>query len=179
MTAELRELRPEDADALRAFFTDVPSDDRTFFKEDISDAARAAERWIAEQRSVRRLAFEEDGAVVAFAALSPGVERTSHVADLRLVVARQARGQGLGRALARRMLLEAVEHGFTKVTVDIASENEGAIRMFRELGFQPEALLRDQLCDPNGRLHDIVVLAHAVDQQWSGMLTGGLDGALS
>jgi ribosomal protein S18 acetylase RimI-like enzyme len=179
MTAELRELRPEDADALRGFFADVPSDDRTFFKEDISDAARAAERWIAEQRSVRRLAFEDDGAVVAFAALSPGVERTSHVADLRLVVAPQARGRSLGRTLARRMLLEAVEHGFRKVTVDIASENAGAIRMFRELGFQPEALLRDQLCDPNGRLHDVVVLAHAVDEQWSGMVTGGIGGALS
>jgi ribosomal protein S18 acetylase RimI-like enzyme len=179
MTAELRELRPEDADGLRGFFTDVPSEDRTFFKEDISDATRAAGRWIAERGSVRRVAFDGDGAVVAFATLSPGVERTSHVADLRLVVAPQARGRGLGRALARQMLLEAVEHGFRKVTIDIASENAGAIRMFRELGFQPEALLRDQLCDPDGGLHDIVVLAHAVDEQWSGMVTGGIDGALS
>jgi len=70
MTAELRELRPEDSDALRGFFADVPSDDRTFFKEDISDAARAGERWIAEQRSVRRLSFEGDGAVVAFHAVA-------------------------------------------------------------------------------------------------------------
>jgi L-amino acid N-acyltransferase YncA len=178
MTTDVREMRREDADALARFFTDVPADDRTFFKEDITDARAVAARWIADERSVRRLAFDDDGDVIAFAALSPGVERTSHVADLRLVVAARARGHGIGRTMARGMLLEAVKHGFRKVTVDIAAENEAAIRMFRELGFQPEALLRDQLCDPGGELHDIVVLAHAVDAQWSGMLTAGIDEAV-
>jgi L-amino acid N-acyltransferase YncA len=178
MTIDLREMRPADAEALRQFFADTPADDRTFFKEDISDARAVADRWIADELSIRRLSFD-DGAVVAFAALSPGVERMSHVADLRLVVAGRARGRGLGRTVARRMLVEAVEQGFKKVTVDIAAENEGAIRMFQELGFQPEALLRDHLCDPSGELHDLVVLAHAVNEQWSGMLTAGIDGALA
>jgi ribosomal protein S18 acetylase RimI-like enzyme len=178
MNIDVREMRPEDAQALRRFFVDVPGDDRTFFKEDISDAQAVADRWIADHRSIRRVSVD-DGAVVAFAALSPGVERISHVADLRLVVARGARGRGLGRAVARHMLLEAVEQGFKKVTVDIATENEGAIRMFQELGFQPEALLRDHLCDPSGELHDLVVLAHVVDEQWSGMLTAGIDEALA
>jgi RimJ/RimL family protein N-acetyltransferase len=76
------------------------------------------------------------------------------------------------------MLLEAVQHGFRKVTVDIAAGSEGAIRMFQELGFQGEALLRDHLCDPDGQLHDIVVLAHAVDEQWSGMLSAGMEEAV-
>lgn len=178
MNIDIREMRPDDAQALRRFFDDVPADDRTFFKEDISDAQAVADRWIADHRSIRRISFE-DGAVVAFAALSPGVERMSHVADLRLVVAGRTRGRGLGRAFARHMLVEAVDHSFKKVTVDIAAENEGAIRMFQELGFQPEALLRDHLCDPSGELHDLVVLAHVVDDQWSGMLTAGIDEALA
>jgi ribosomal protein S18 acetylase RimI-like enzyme len=178
MNIDLREMRPDDAGALRQFFADLPVDDRTFLKEDISDARAVAARWIADDTSIRRLSFD-DGAVVAFAALSPGVERMSHVADLRLVVAGSARGRGLGRAVARRMVLEAVQQGFKKVTVDVAAENEGAIRMFQEIGFQPEALLRDHLCDPSGELHDLVVLAHAVDEQWSGMLTAGIDEALA
>jgi L-amino acid N-acyltransferase YncA len=178
MTTDPRELRPEDAEALRRFFADVPTRDRTFFKEDIGDPRAFAERWIAERGSVRVVAFDRDGAIVAFAALSPGPGRMSHVADLRLVVAARSRGQGLGRTLARRMLLEAVEHGFRKVTVDIAADNSGAVRMFIDLGFQPEALLRDHLCDPDGELHDLVVVAHAVDEQWAGMLAAGIDEAL-
>jgi L-amino acid N-acyltransferase YncA len=178
MPIDVREMRPEDVEPLCRFFNDVPAEDRNFLKEDISDARAIAERWIADERSVRRLAFTDDGEVAGFATLSPGIERTSHVADLRLVIASQTRGQGLGRALARQMLLESVQHGFRKVTVDIAADSEGAIRMFQEIGFQPEALLRDHLCDPDGGLHDIVVLAHAVDEQWSGMLSAGMEEAV-
>lgn len=171
-------LAPEHVEALRAFVAEVPASDSTFFKEDITDARGVAERWIADERSVRRLAFDEDRNVVGFATLSPGVAHTSHVADLRLVVAEHARGQGLGHALARLMLIEAVQKGFKKVTVDIAADNEGPIHMFRELGFQPEALLRDHLCDATGNSHDIVVLAHAVDDHWSSMVSAGIDEAL-
>ena len=49
------------------------------------------------------------------------------------------------------------------------------IGMFRSLGFEPEALLRDQLCDGSGELQDVVVLAHAVEETWSGMLSAGTD----
>jgi len=178
MTIDVREMRPEDVEPLCRFFDGVPAEDRNFLKEDITDAKAIAERWIADERSVRRLALTDDGEVAGFATLSPGIERTSHVADLRLVVAAGARGQGLGRGLARQMLLEAVQAGFKKVTVDIAADSEGAIRMFQELGFQPEALLRDHLCDPDGVLHDIVVLSHAVDEQWAGMLSAGMEEAV-
>ncbi len=177
MSIDLRELRQQDADALSQLVADIPAGDRTFFKEDITDAEAVADRWIADERSVCWLAFD-DGAVVAFAALVLGVERMSHVGDLRLVVAAHARGRGLGRTVAHRMLVEAVEHGLKKVTVDIAAENETAIRMFQDLGFQPEALLPDRLRDPDGELHDLVVLAHAVDEQWSRMLTVGIDDAV-
>jgi L-amino acid N-acyltransferase YncA len=175
MNAQIRELGSGDVEALQRFFAGVPAEDRTFFKEDVADPA-AAQRWVDDRRSVTRLAVdgEGDGDILAFAALSPGVERTSHVADLRLVVAATARGRGLGRSLARRMLLEAVGAGFRKVTVDLAAESTGAIDMFRGLGFVPEALLRDHLCDPNGELHDLLVLAHAVADNWSAMATAGI-----
>jgi ribosomal protein S18 acetylase RimI-like enzyme len=173
VTVRVRELGEDDGDALREFFAAVPAEDRTFFKDDVTDPG-AGRRWVEDRRSVRRLAVDDDGAILAFAALSPGVERTSHVADLRLVVAARARGQGLGRAVARHMLLEAVRAGFKKVTVDVAAENTGAIQMFRGMGFVPEALLRDQLCDPDGQLHDLVVLAHGVDETWAALATAGI-----
>ena len=173
MTEQTRPLGPDDTQALHEFFADVPATDRTFFKADVADPA-VAQAWVSDQRSIRRLAVEDGGCIVAFAALTPGVERSSHVADLTLVVRARARGRGVGRTLAREMLLEAVRHGFKKVTVDIAADSTGAISMFQGLGFVPEALLRDHLCDPNGDLHDLVVLAHAVDETWGSMVTAGI-----
>jgi L-amino acid N-acyltransferase YncA len=174
MSVPTRPLGPDDSQALHEFFADVPAQDRTFFKADVADPT-VAQAWVSDQRSIRRLAVEDNGSVVAFAALTPGVERMSHVADLVLVVRARSRGRGLGRALAREMLLEAVRNDVKKVTVDIAAESAGAIGMFQGLGFVPEALLRDQLCDPNGDLHDLVVLAHAVDDTWASMLAAGID----
>jgi L-amino acid N-acyltransferase YncA len=177
MSAEVRELSPNDVGPLRDFFAAVPKEDHAFFKEDVDDPA-VADRWIHDSRSIRRLAVDEDGRLVGWAALVPGVGRTAHVAELLLVVAGAHRRQGLGRMLARRMLVEALQHRHRKVSVLLAADNDGPIAMFRGLGFEPEALLRDQLCDADGRLHDVLVLSHAVDETWSTMLTGGLDEAV-
>jgi len=177
MITEVRELTPDDLGALHEFFTAVPAEDHAFFKEDVDDPA-VAERWVHDTHGVRRLAVDADGRPVAWAALLPGVGRTGHVAELLLVVAAADRRHGLGQTLARRMLIEALDHGFRKVSVHLAADNPGPIAMFRGLGFEPEALLRDELCDRDGELHDIIVLSHAVDETWSTMLTGGLDEAV-
>lgn len=77
------------------------------------------------------------------------------------------------------MLIEAVQQDFKKVTVMIPADNDAAIQMFRQLGFQPEALLHDQLRSPeDGTLRDIVIVAHRVDDTWSNMLTGGFEEAV-
>ena len=47
--------------------------------------------------------------------------------------------------------------------------------MFTGLGFEAEALLRDQIRDRTGELRDVLVLAHRVDDNWSGLATLGLD----
>lgn len=175
MSLDARELTPEDAPALRAFLTALPEEDRTFFWQDVSDPA-VAEALAGDERRVRRCAVDEDGRIVAFASLVPGSDWSSHVADVVLVVAPEARRGGVGRALARGMLIEAVQGGFSKVSVHIAADNGGAITMFQGMGFQAEAQLRDQLRNPaDGRLRDLVILAHLVDETHAAMLAGGLD----
>lgn len=178
MNPEVRELTADDAPALRAFFDAMPAEDRTFFFQDVSDPA-VAEGWAGDERRVRRAAVGEDGRILAFSALQPGVDWSSHVAEVVLVVAPDARRQGLGRALARVMLIEALERGFKKVSVVIAADNHGAIDMFQKLGFQGEALLRDQLCSPEDQsLRDVVVLAHLADDTSAVMAGGGFEDAL-
>jgi ribosomal protein S18 acetylase RimI-like enzyme len=177
VTVEIRDLAEHDQAALRRFLSEVPADDRTFFKEDVTDPS-VAEHWFADTRSVRLVAVDDHEQIVAFAALSPGVARTSHVGELRVVVAERVRGRGLARALTRQMLLEAVRRGLRKVFLEVAATQVAVIEMFRRLGFEPEALLRDHLCDASGELQDLVVLAHGVDETWSGMLSAGVDRAL-
>lgn len=174
MKPEVREITAADQPSLREFFAQMPSEDRTFFQFDVDDPA-VVKAFACDERRLRRCAVDE-GKIIALGALNPGVDWSSHVADLVLLVSPTARRQGIGRAMARTMLVEAVKDGYKKVTVMIAADNAGAIEMFQKLGFEGEALLRDQLRNPeDGEVRDAVILAHMVDDTWSTMMTGGFE----
>ena len=174
---EIRPIEPGDAERLQGFFDRVPEGDRTFFKEDVSDADVVA-GWASDQRARRHLAVD-GGAVVGYVAVIPLLGWSAHVGELRLVVDPSHRRTGLGRRLARVGLLQALELGLTKVSVEVVAEQEGAILMFQAIGFEAEALLRCHVRDRGGELRDLVLLAHLVDDTWSAMATAGLEDELT
>ena len=99
---------------------------------------------------------------------------SSHVGEVRIVVDPAHRGRGVGRALARHAVLEALALGLRKMVVEVIADQDGLIAMFRGLGFEPEALLVDHVRDRSGELRDLLVLAHSVEQQWASMAAAGI-----
>jgi GNAT superfamily N-acetyltransferase len=175
---EIRTPTPDDLDALLDFFERVPESERTFFKEPVLDRA-TVEGWLTVDRGRRGLAFADDGRVVGYVAVIRLTGWSEHVGEVRLVVDPQERGQGLGRALARWALLQALDCGIGKLTVEVVAEQEGAVSMFGGLGFQAEGLLRDHVRDRDGELRDLILLSHSVEDAWSAMETAGIDDALA
>lgn len=53
----------------------------------------------------------------------------------RIVVLPAARGQGLGRRLLKTYLAEGQRRGFSRFRLDVSTENEGAIALYRGEGF--------------------------------------------
>ena len=171
---EIRAPSPQDADRLERFFARVPPSDRTFFKEDVRDPA-VVEQWTGGSGGSRALALGRGGAVLAAASVVPLSGWSDHVAELRLVVDARHRRRRLGTTLARWALLEAVRMGSQKVVVEVLADQEPAIAMFQGLGFVPEALLRDHVRGRDGKLHDLLLLAHAVRGNWSQLATLGME----
>ena len=174
---DIRTPTPDDLDALLDFFERVPESERTFFKELVLDRA-TVEGWLTTDRGRRGLAFDEDGLVIGYVAVVPHSGWSDHVGDVRLVVDPKLRRGGVGRALARWALVQAVQCGLTKLTVEVVIEQERAVAMFGALGFVAEGLLRDHVRDQDGELRDLVLLSHAVADSWSAMETAGIDDAL-
>jgi ribosomal protein S18 acetylase RimI-like enzyme len=154
---QIREPSAQDLDALLQFFARIPESERTFFKEAVLDRA-TVEGWLTTDRGRRALAHDD---------------------DVRLVVDPAQRGRGVGRALARWALLQAVDCDLSKLTVEVVAEQEGAVAMFTGLGFQAEGLLRDHVRDRDGELRDLILLSHSVADAWSAMETAGIDDALA
>jgi ribosomal protein S18 acetylase RimI-like enzyme len=172
---DLRPITPHDEAALLRFFARIPEADRTFLKEDVDDPAIAA-AW-ARPGTARAIAVE-DGEVVGSVAVVPLHGWSSHVGEIRLVVDPERRGHGVGRALARHAVHDAVELGLAKLVVEVIADQTALIGMFRALGFEGEALLADHVRDRSGQIRDLLVLANDVESQFAAMTTAGIDDAL-
>lgn len=147
-------------DAVADFLGALPEGDRTFIKEAVDDRSTVL-GWAQAPTGSRWLASDGDD-VIGYLAVLPLPGWSSHVGELRMVVAPQARGRGVGRLLAGQALKTALELGLTKLVVEVVAVQTGTIAMFNELGFRGEALLTDQIRDGHGELQDLVVLAHDV-----------------
>lgn len=166
-------LAPEHETALRRFFDEMPDEDVTSVKEDVRspDMVGAA---VVDKRASRWVVLQ-DGDVAAYASLIPGVGLSAHVGELRLVVSHRHRRKGIGKTVARTALRSALSEGLSKVVVEVPAEQEATAEVFRRLGFQGEALLRDHVRDRSGALRDLLVLAHFAEENSSIYSGLGLD----
>lgn len=177
---DVRPLTADLAAPLEEFFRRVPESDHNSFAEDVFEPGRMAS-WLSGSRAHRAVAVSSDeggergDSVLGYVAVLPLVGWSSHVGNLRVVVDPAARGKGVGRALSRHGLMAGLELGLTKLVVEVVVDAVPAIGMFEDLGFEPEALLRDHVRDKGGELHDLVVLAHLVEGTWEGLAAAGIE----
>lgn len=123
---------------LTGLFGELSDRDLTLIKENLTDPV-AVRRWAAHPGQ-QWVAL--DGAdIVGYAAVRPLPEWSDHVGELRLVVDPARRRVGVGGALARHALIEAVRAGRRKLIVELAADQDNAPAMFAALGFTGEALL--------------------------------------
>jgi hypothetical protein len=61
-----------------------------------------------------------------------------------------------------------------KVMVEVVATKEGNIAMFEPIGLQADTLLRDQICERDGNLHDLVLVSHDVETRAAALNVLGL-----
>jgi len=94
---EIRDLRPDDWPEVARIYAEGIATRNATFETDVP----SWDKWAGVHRPIPRLVATVAGEVVAWAAVAPVSTRPiySGVAEISLYVAKQARGQGVGRAL--------------------------------------------------------------------------------
>jgi L-amino acid N-acyltransferase YncA len=160
----LRYLVRDDREAFLAFTKTLPDHDLLFLRTDITDPD-VVDGWldnIDEERTVTIIA-ETEGRILGYASLHfSNAPWSQHVGELRVLLAEEARGQGLGRVVTEAIFAQALDRGIEKMVAQMTIDQKGAIATFEELGFKPEALLRDHVKDRKGGKHDLLVFSHDV-----------------
>ena len=150
-----------DIPALAQLAAAVPAHDLLFLARDIREP-KVLEAWLraeaaGDAHSLVAIAGRE--IVAALAALSDRFSWSPHVCELRLLVVPAYRNRGLGRQMLTSAIASACDRGAQKLTARMTPDQTGAITLFEEHGFRAEALLRDQVRNTDGILHDLAVLA--------------------
>ncbi len=164
----LRLVERGDADALVAFAGELPAHDLLFLQRDIRNPKVVA-AWIdqIERGQMRSLLALENAKIVGCTALVRDEWSWSpHVAEIRMVISDKLRGTGFGRILAQEVVAAATaEPGVQKLFVRMTPDQGAALKLFEDMGFLPEALMRDHVRDATGEMHDIAIMALNLERQ--------------
>lgn len=161
----LRLMEADDGDAVLAFARALPDHDLLFLRRDITQPEQV-ETWV--QRigagvTTSLLVLDSDDSLAGYATVDRNdLPWSQHVAELRVLVGPTLRGRGIGRLLTEEAFRIALGMGVDKIIGQMTVDQHEAIAVFRSLGFQPEALLRDHVKDRAGEKHDLVILSHDV-----------------
>lgn len=157
----LRPMTRDDQYALYSFFISLAGEDRRFLRNDVTDR-KLIEKWARDLNYdlVLPILVEHDGRIVANATLhyqTFGWGR--HVAEVRVTIAPDFQGRGLGAVLLEEISRLATQHKVKRLLARIVTIREGVIRAFERAGFSQLTVLPNYVKDLQSREYaDIALL---------------------
>jgi RimJ/RimL family protein N-acetyltransferase len=156
----IRTATADDAAAVAAVMNAVIAEGGlTLFDRPFSAAEERAFIESLGPRSALHVA-EIDGAIAGVQSIdlySNVAASMAHVATMGTWLKADARGRGLGRALAERSFAFAIAHGYTKILITVLAGNAPARKFYASLGFETIGIARAHV-RLNGALHDEVLM---------------------
>ena len=159
-----RLMEPTDREAILYFARALPNDDLMFLRTDITQP-KTVDAWINYIKTGRTITVvaEADGKIAGYASIHLNDALwTRHVAELRVLVARDYRGLGLGKKLTNEAFAIAKDLSLKKLNGQMPTDQRGARQVFERLGFRPEALLADHVMSRDGQTHDLLIMSYDV-----------------
>jgi len=154
-----RVMTADDVEGVLAFARGLDPDDLLFLRVNITER-RVVERWahLIETGRTHTVLALEGGTVVGEATLLHNTPTwTRHIGEIRMQVAPAARGCGLARVLADETEWIARQLQLKLLTARMTLDQAAAQAVFRQLGFQREAVLWDYVMTADGKTHDLLV----------------------
>lgn len=156
-----RPFEPCDESALKVFFDQLPEHEIESLRDDVRNPETVS-HWVKTidyQRVFPLVALDESSQSIAGVStlhFMSGVHR--HTAEIRVVVSKKYRKLGLGSALIKELIQVGTRVGLHFIRAEIHSDNQLAIKAFRQLGFEVKCTLDDHFMTRLGETRDVVLM---------------------
>jgi len=155
MNINIESLQPADwEDVIRIYKEGIASVNATFETE-VPDW----KSWDVNHFPTCRIVAKSGIKIVGWAALCPISKREvySGVAEVSIYVAISTQGQGIGKALLRKLVNLSENEGIWTLQAGIFSENNISISLHKSCGFR-EVGFREKIGKMNGKWRDVVLM---------------------
>lgn len=151
-------LRPQDDGGLWAILEPVVREGRTYPVDPKASRADILAYWFAPDKQV--FAAEAGGTIVGTFYLKPNsTGPAAHVANAGYMVHPQARGAGIGRAMAHASFARARAAGFTAMQFNLViATNAAALHLWQAVGMDVVGRLPGAFMLPTGEVTDALVM---------------------
>lgn len=159
-----RLMTAEDRDEVLEFVGNLPTRDLFYLMHDIRDPAEM-NRWIEgiREQVVTTVLAESHGRLLGYSSLRSGhLPWTRHLGEIRMMLAPDMRGRGLGKLLAKEVFAVAHDLGLRRIVARLTSHQVPARYLLQHLGFHIEAVLADCIIDSEGHTEDLLIMSYDV-----------------
>ena len=155
---EIRAATRADRDAIWKIFHEIVAAGDTYALDPKMSREDALAYWF--RADTQTYVAEKNGTVVGTYILRPNqLGPGSHVANTGFIVASNAQGSGVGRAMAEHCLAEARQMGFRAMQFNfVVSTNAPAIHLWKQLGFKIVGTLPGAFRHPEKGYVDVHVM---------------------
>ena len=155
---EIRAATRADRDAIWKIFHEILAAGDTYALDPKMSREDALAYWF--RADTQTYVAEKNGTVVGTYILRPNqLGPGSHVANAAFIVASNAQGSGVGRAMAEHCLAEARQMGFRAMQFNfVVSTNAPAIHLWKQLGFKIVGTLPGAFRHPGKGYVDVHVM---------------------
>jgi L-amino acid N-acyltransferase YncA len=156
-----RLLEKEDELLLRDFFSRIPERESDTLRDDVRDPSTISDwiKFLDYSRILPLVAVTESTerfAAVATLHFMRGVHR--HIADVRIVVGKDFRKLGMGSAMIKELIELGTRESLHYLRAEILTENQLAIKAFRQLGFEAKCTLEGYFLTRKGEARDVLLM---------------------
>lgn len=161
----LRPLLEEDQERLYKLFAEASEDDTKFLKDDVKQPETVG-RWIGnlDYERVMPLVAYCDDRLVGDVAVYRGTKTVRHVGEIRIFLAQDFRGVGLGSKMLQEMFEVAKKADLAFLRAEVILDHVKVVKAFRRLGFDLRCTLDDYFMRRDGVTHDIALMVKRLNR---------------